>query len=175
MSDTDMISDTEVLTVTEPCEDAIDPPTDAASPTDGQEDPPEQKSIEELEREVSELRERLREREELDRAQSRVARELDSFAELFPDTDLHEIPQSVWDEVRRGGSLCAGFALHIRLRELERERIAQKNERNRRMSSGSILGGESESYYSPDEVKRMTPRQVREKYDDIIESMKHWN
>lgn len=136
---------------------------------------PEQKSIEQLESELSELRERLREREELDRAQSRAARELDSFAELFPDTDLREIPQSVWDEVRRGGSLCAGFALHLRLRELEREKVAQKNESNRRMSSGSILGGESENYYSPDEVKRMTPRQVREKYDDIIESMKHWS
>lgn len=137
--------------------------------------PSERKSIEELESEISRLRERLREREELDRAQSRAVRELDSFAELFPDTDLHEIPQSVWDEVRRGGSLCAGFALHLRLRELEQERVAQKNESNRRMSSGSILGGESENYYSPDEVKRMTPRQVREKYDDIIESMKHWS
>ena len=30
-------------------------------------------------------------------------------------------------------------------------------------------------YFTPSEVKKMTPREVKENYDDIVESMKGWN
>ncbi len=59
--------------------------------------------------------------------------------------------------------------------EAERQRIAECNEINRKMSTGSLSGIGNGGYYSPDEVRLMTPSQVRENYDDVIESMRHWN
>ena len=43
------------------------------------------------------------------------------------------------------------------------------------MSAGSLASDEGEKYYSPSEVKKMSPAQVRANYDDIIESMRHWH
>lgn len=97
------------------------------------------------------------------------------FAYLFPKTPLSEIPQSVWDEVESGGSLSASYALHLHILGLEEKRIAEQNESNRRMSSGSLTGVGVGGYYSPEEVRRMTPSQVRENYDDVIDSMRHWH
>lgn len=59
--------------------------------------------------------------------------------------------------------------------EAQRQRIAECNETNRKMSTGSLSGVGNGGYYSPDEVRLMTPSQVRENYDDVIESMRHWN
>jgi hypothetical protein len=81
----------------------------------------------------------------------------------------------VWQKVRKGASLCAEFSLIQRKAELEKRRINNINEQNRRMSAGSLGNSDGEKYYSPSEVKKMTPLQVREHYDDIIESMRHWN
>jgi hypothetical protein len=63
----------------------------------------------------------------------------------------------------------------LRKIELEKKKISDFNENNRRMSTGSLLQGDGEKYYSPSEVKKMTPAQVKSHYDEIVESMRHWN
>ena len=59
--------------------------------------------------------------------------------------------------------------------DMEKKKVGDFNEKNRRMSAGSLMSGENERYFSPSEVKKMTPAQVRSNYDDIVASMKHWN
>ena len=54
-------------------------------------------------------------------------------------------------------------------------RIRDVNIKNRKMSAGAVSQGDGEKYYSPSEVKRMTPAQVKKHYDEIVESMRHWN
>jgi hypothetical protein len=128
-----------------------------------------------LREEVKNLNNQLNERRELDRANARMNRELTEFCEYFPECNLDEVPEEVWQKVRKGASLCAEFSLMQRKAELEKRRINNINEQNRRMSAGSLGNSDGEKYYSPSEVKKMTPSQVREHYDDIIESMRHWN
>lgn len=135
----------------------------------------ENDEISSLRSEIEILRSQLKEREELDRVNARVKGELEAFYEFFPDVDMDEIPDDVWERVKKGASLSAEYSLLLRKRELEKKKISDFNEKNRKMSAGSIGFGEGEKYYSPSEVKRMTPAQVRAHYDDIIESMRHWN
>ena len=128
-----------------------------------------------LKSEIDSLRQELRARDEREQANSRMLNELTEFSEYFPDVDIHNITNEVWEQVKNGTSISAAFALNLRKMELEKKKVSDFNDKNRRMSAGSLLGGEGEKYYSPAEVKRMTPAQVKSHYDDIIESMRHCN
>ncbi len=128
-----------------------------------------------LKQEIDTLKEELKKRDELDRANARINNEVLEFKEYFPDVDVHTIPSDVWEKVRAGSSLAGSYALMLKKDELEKKKIGDFNEKNRRMSAGSLISGEGEKYYSPAEVKKMTPTQVRAHYDDIMASMKHWN
>ena len=128
-----------------------------------------------LKAELDSLCEELRSRDEREQANSRMLKEITEFSEYFPEIDIQEVPIEVWEQVRKGASLSASFALNLRKLEIERKKVDDFNNKNRRMSAGSLLQGEGEKYYSPSEVKKMTPAQVKTHYDDIIESMRHWN
>lgn len=128
-----------------------------------------------LRKQVEELSVQLREKEALDEANARMKEELEEFYEYFPSVDLKSVPDEVWERVKRGASLAATYSLLERKREREAQRSVSHNEKMRRMSAGSIEAADADGYYSPDEVRRMTPAQVRKNYDDIVESMRHWN
>ncbi len=128
-----------------------------------------------LKAELETLRMELKSRDEKEKVNSRMVKELNEFCEYFPDVDVHSIPSEIWEQVKNGASLSASFALNLRKLEIERKKASDFNEKNRRMSAGSITDGEGEKYYSPSEVKRMSPAQVKLHYDDIVESMRHWN
>ena len=151
------------------CDDASDVEIDECS------DKEELDELSLLKSEIDSLRQELRARDEREQANSRMLNELTEFSEYFPDVDIHNIPNEVWEQVKNGTSISAAFALNLRKMELEKKKVSDFNDKNRRMSAGSLLGGEGEKYYSPAEVKRMTPAQVKSHYDDIIESMRHWN
>ena len=128
-----------------------------------------------LKTEIEELRAEIKSRDERERVNSRILQEIKEFGDYFPDVDIHEIPDEVWEKVKNGMPLSASFALNLRKMELEKKKISDFNEKNRRMSTGSLVQGEGEKYYSPSEVKKMTPAQVKSHYDEIVASMRHWN
>ena len=135
----------------------------------------ENSEIAALKSELEKLREELKSQKEREEYNSRILNEISEFEEYFPEVDIREIPDEVWEKVKNGVPLSASFALDRRKRELDRKRIGDFNEKNRRMSTGSLMPGEGEKYYSPAEVKKMTPAQVKSHYDEIVESMRHWN
>ena len=135
----------------------------------------EESEVSLLQNEIKLLKAELARRDELERTEARIASELAEFAEYFPETEICTIPDEIWEKVRAGASLSATYALYFRKNELQSKKIAQENEKNRRMSAGSVSSWGDERYYSPSEVKRMSPAQIRANYDDIISSMKHWN
>ena len=147
-------------------EEAFDASSENAEQTD---------EVAALKAEIESLRAQLNEREMLDKATARMNAELLEFEEYFPDVSLDQIPDAIWQKVKEGASLSAQYSLFRRKEELSKRKVSNINEKNRKMSSGSVAGGEGDKYYSPSEVKRMSPEQVRKHYDDIIESMRHWN
>ena len=136
-------------------------------------DEPDEISI--LKAELESLRAELKSRDEKEQLNSRMLAELMEFQEYFPEVDIHQIPNEVWEQVKRGASLSASFALNLKKIEIDRKKVSDFNEKNRRMSAGALLQGEGEKYYSPAEVKKMTPAQIKSHYDEIVESMRHWN
>lgn len=128
-----------------------------------------------LKTEIENLRAQLKAREDEERASARINSELAEFEEYFPEVELSSIPDDVWEKVKGGASLSASYSLFKRKEELKNKRICDINEKNRKMSAGSVAGGDGEKFFSPAEVKKMTPAQVKTNYDRIVESMRHWN
>ena len=98
----------------------------------------------------------------------------DEFRTLYPALAESDIPDAVWDEVRGGLPLAAAYALWERREQVRRSTAEQVNRKN---ASGAWGRADTaaEDFLSPDEVRSMSPREVRENYARIMESMKHWS
>lgn len=108
-------------------------------------------------------------------AQERAAREYDEFCSLFPKMTLSELPDSVRDSVREGVPLLAAAALYELRRLRADEAAAAANAANSELSFTLEKGGVTDVFFSPEEVREMSPSEVRTNYKKIIESMNHWN
>ena len=126
--------------------------------------------LEHLRRELNEFRAQL---EGQAREMQRIGMEYAEFCELYPNRSPEEIPDDVWESVRRGVPLSAAYALSERKRYRTQEKARQLNEANRRRSSGSVEGT-SNGYFSADEVRAMTQSEVRANYQKILLSMQKW-
>lgn len=153
--------------------DALSADPDPHSDLDPSPDPatdPEAR-IEQLRGDLMRLREELAAR---DSFWKRLGGECDEFRTLFPTTPLQELPDSVWQDVKRGIPLAAAYALAEKRRSYTEALAMQSNEQNRQRTSGAINGGENE-YYSPTEVRAMSQEQVRANYQKIMRSMQKWH
>ncbi|MBE6547210.1 MAG: hypothetical protein E7668_07255 [Ruminococcaceae bacterium] len=113
--------------------------------------------------------------EQREREKSQAMRELEEFHRLFPDISLQNVPDEVWKQVEEGLPLRAAYALYEKERQLAVYRAEQINRQNAARSAGKAGQPASGEYFSPDEVRSMSQRQVRENYKTILESMKKWN
>lgn len=101
--------------------------------------------------------------------------EIIKFRRLFGEIDPESIPDTVWDQVRKGQSLCATFALYLYEQAAEMVRVRQINEKNNKSAPKKITGGGGEEYFSPEAVRAMDGKTVRKQYEKIMRSMDHWN
>lgn len=155
------VSESELPTQVESESETSDPvPTDSG---DGQ--------LAELSRQLDELRERF---EQQRRAMERMSRECDEFSELYPDRPLASLPREVWENVRAGIPLAAAYAYSEARREHAERQAEQVNRRNDAASAGDVSGGTAD-YFSPAEVRGMTPAEVRANYSKIMNSISRWS
>lgn len=120
--------------------------------------------------ELEELRTRL---EKAERRADQVYAGWREFTELFPDADLSSMPDSFNAALERGIPPAAAYALELRRREVTRLRMEAAAKRSRELSSGRINNAD-DTLYSPEEVRAMTPSEVKENYQKIRRSMKSW-
>ena len=59
--------------------------------------------------------------------------------------------------------------------EIRKYRADEINRKNASLSAGSVGKGHAGEYFSPDEVRAMTQREVHDNYSKIKESMRFWN
>ena len=141
-------------------------PADSAAQSAGSDSPSPDAELERLREELNGLREQIARME-------RLGEEYAEFYELYPRTPIGQLPDSVWDDVRRGIPLAAAYALCEKKRARAAERAKEENERNRSRSAGSpdrAAAGE----FSPAEVRAMSPAEVRKNYRQIMLSMQNW-
>lgn len=134
----------------------------------------EESAEEELRRLRAELALLREEMEKKEQDQLRAVAELEEFQHLFPSVPLKQIPPSVWEQVSTGIPLSAAYALYEK-KSLAAEQHAHKiNKKNAALSAGMAGTDASEEYFSPQEVRAMSQREVHENYAKILESMKSW-
>lgn len=126
---------------------------------------------------VQQLKARILELEEQLQAHhatlGRMTRECEEFQAYFPEVSLQTLPDRVWGQVRAGVPLAAAYALYERGIQNQRMAAEQQNARNAAMAPG-VPGDVTPRYFSPSQVRAMSRREVRENYDRIFESMRHW-
>ena len=103
-----------------------------------------------------------------------IAEEYKEFSELFPGVSIGSLPDSVNESVRSGVPLSAAYALYHYKKEVAEAAASAINEKNRKRSFAVKKNDLSDSYFSPSEVKEMSPAEVKANYSKIIDSMSHW-
>ena len=131
-----------------------------------------QAELEDLREQVRKLTEELQSKAAI---ADKIAAQLGEFGELFPDVAMESVPEAVWESVRAGSSLAAAYAIYERRAHMNELRTGGINKRNAELSAGFAGKGTASEYYTPDEVRAMSQREVRANYSKIIESMKKWN
>ena len=102
--------------------------------------------------------------------------EYDEFKRLFPGVSVKDLPETVRESVNSGVPLAAAYALFEKRRAAELADAENVNLRNSELSVGSVKKAASnEIYYSPREVREMSPDEVHENFSAILKSMDHWN
>lgn len=132
-------------------------------------------SVESLKEEISALKKEIANLEKLRETQDRILSELGDFNSLFPEAKVEDIPDSVWDSVRRGASLAASFALYEKRSKAEAARANEINQRNAVRSAGIAGQNTANEFFTPDEVRKMSRSEVHANYTKIRDSMKKWN
>ncbi|MBQ8345870.1 MAG: hypothetical protein IJY42_06380 [Clostridia bacterium] len=147
--------------------------SDGSAPTKAEE---KADTVSMLQKELSKLREELTEQTKRYEAELARGREREEFSRLFPHVSPSEIPDEVrTDAEAKGLPLAAAYALYEKQQETMRLRGESVNRQNAQRAAGAAGLGTSGEYYTPDEVKRMSPAQVRLHYQTIRESMKKWS
>lgn len=130
--------------------------------------------LEQLRGELKQLREELAARDARIMQDTRAEREYAEFCELFPDVTVGELPNEVWQDVKRGTSLAAAYALAEKKRLLSLERANNSNKSNRARSAGAVHNVQNNEF-SPAEVRAMTSAEVRANLPKIMRSMQKWH
>ena len=128
-------------------------------------------TLESLRRKIEELQGQL---EAKRKEQDTILSELGEFNRLFPNISARSLPQEVWSRVESGLPLSAAYALYAREEDLRREHAGEINKRNLSLSAGGLGKEVSCEYFSPDEVRKMTRKEVHDNYQKIKNSMKFW-
>jgi len=119
---------------------------------------------------IGELEAALAEREQL---AERMTRECEEFERYFPEISLRSLPESVWTQVHAGVPLAAAYALYERGVQNERKK-AEESEARAAACCVGVTHKAQDNYFSPSQVRAMSRQEVRENYDRIFESMRHW-
>ena len=130
--------------------------------------------ISELNEKIADLTQELEAYKQAKERQDRIAEQLNEFSELFPNVTPSAVPAEVWESVKKGNSLAAAYAIYEKRTTEAARRIEEINARNAKTSAGSVGKNSSEEFFSADEVRKMSPAEVRANFAKIRKSMETW-
>ena len=121
-----------------------------------------------------ESKKEMRKQARIQKSEQEAADDIKKFRELFPDVSAEDIPESVWEEVSKGESLVSAYALY-KITEENLTRHAQDvNGRNARMGAKAVSDGSTEPVFTKEAVEKMSGKDVKKNYKNILQSMKNW-
>ena len=132
-------------------------------------------SVEELNQTIESLKSELEAYKTAAAQQEAIAKQLNEFSELFPDVAVRSIPDEVWEDVKSGNSLAASYSIYERRITEAARRIELINQKNAQRSAGAAGKNLTQEFFSADDVRKMSPSEVRANYAKIRRSMEKWN
>lgn len=104
-----------------------------------------------------------------------IAEQINEFNELFPSIAIKSVPDEVWESVKSGNSLAAAYSVYEKRITEAARKIELINKRNASAAAGTAGNGSPREFFSADEVRKMSPAEVRANYAGIRRSMEKWN
>ena len=156
----------------EPIEEAIEP--ELLADESALEEAP-LPSVEELNARIASLTKELEAYKSAEAERAHIAKQLDEFSELFPEISVRSIPDEVWDSVKEGNSLAAAYSVYERRITEAARRIELINAQNAKQAAGAAGKNVTPEFFSADDVRKMSPSEVRVNYAKIRRSMEKWN
>jgi hypothetical protein len=132
-------------------------------------------TVDSLKQTIKELQDELESYKNAAEQQKLIEKQLNEFSELFPDIAVRSIPDEVWETVRQGNSLVAAYSVYERRISEAARRIEQINAQNAKKSAGIAGKDLGQEFFSADDVRKMSPSEVRANYAKIRRSMEKWN
>ena len=132
-------------------------------------------SIDELNQTIASLKSELEAYKNAAAEQEAIAKQINEFSELFPDVSVRSIPDEVWDSVKQGNSLAAEYSVYERRITEAARRIELINQKNAEKAAGVAGKNLTQEFFSADDVRKMSPSEVRANYAKIRRSMEKWN
>ncbi len=117
------------------------------------------------------------------RTEKKQTADFKALFEAYPDLDANTVPATVWVDYNNGKDLVDSYARHEnaslkqRLAEIEqKQQIEQLNQANANSSTGSLTGNGSAapSFFTLEQVQKMSQSEVDKNYKAIMESQKKW-
>lgn len=121
------------------------------------------------------------EKEELEafRLEKRVKKNLEEefkiLFEIFPELDVDNIPDELFEKCEEGRGLAAEYALWYLGEEKKKGEMEKKKEENLKSAPPNVKDSSEPVYFTPDEVRAMSEKEIRKNYKTIMKSMEKWN
>lgn len=132
-------------------------------------------TIEELNQTIASLKEELEVYKATIAHKEAIEKQLNEFSDLFPEISVKSIPDEVWEDVKRGNSLAASYSIYEKRITEAARRIELINKKNAQASAGVAGKNTAQEFFSVDDVRKMSPSEVRANYAKIRRSMEKWN
>ena len=151
---------------------------DNSLPSDAENDISSQQNdcvnVSELNQKIEALTQELEAYKKAKAHQEKIAEQLNEFSELFPSIAIKAIPDEVWENVKRGNTLAASYAVYEKRITEAARRIDEINKKNAALSAGIAGKNSADEFFSADEVRKMSPSEVRTNFAKIRRSMETW-
>ena len=132
-------------------------------------------TVDMLKQTIKELQDELEAYKAASEQQKLIESQINEFSELFPDISVKSIPDEVWENVKKGNSLAGAYSIYERRISEAARRIELINAQNAKKSAGIAGKDLTQEFFSADDVRKMSPSEVRANYAKIRRSMEKWN
>lgn len=122
------------------------------------------------------LRREMRDSKRKSDEEAKLREDIAAFRELFPEVKPEEIPEEVWAEVADGMDLRHAYALHTFTGKQSGGRAEEINRENASRAEGAAAAGDgsTEPSFTPEQVEKMSPKDVAKNYQNVLRSLKSW-
>ena len=124
------------------------------------------------------MRREMRDSKRKSEEEARLREDVASFRGLFPEVKPEEIPEEVWAEVAEGMDLKHAYALYAFTGQKSGGHAEEVNRETASRAEGAAAfaagDGSTEPSFTPEQVEKMTPKDVAKNYKSILQSFRSW-